>query len=572
MAAREYVRPEFDRNARIVRVSGRLRFPGGCGRIAHLAVGILLLLGVTAGPGLRAQAATPPAAPAAAAAPAEPLTDSLGRNTPRGTVLGFLIAARTGQNDIAVQYLNTRLRGDAAIGLARQLFTVLDRRLPPRLTQLSDRPEGSAADPLRTNQDKVGEIETDSGTLNIYVERVNRGKAGTIWLFSEKTLDSIPGVYEEIDRASLNEVLPEFVMNRRFLGVLVVNWLAVLVGMPLFYFFTVLLNRLLSGLFGSLRRRWKKEPDLPNPVFLPAPARLLLLALAIRWMMHAVSLPLLGRQLWASISVVLAIASCVWLFILLNSWTEQYSYGFARRHDITGITAVVRLVRRFVDLLAIFVGIMGILYYFGVNPTAVIAGLGVGGIAVALAAQKTLENVIGGISLIVDKVVLVGDTLKVGGIEGTVEDLGLRSTRIRTSDRTVVSLPNGQIANMTLENLSTRDKFWFHPLLTLDLATPSAQLDALLDHIREQVGKNPHVEPDSARASLLRIGASALEVEVAAYIVTRKGADFLRIQEELLLSIMQRIEAAGVKLAMPSRTVVIDSTGVPRAGRAGEAA
>ena len=136
----------------------------------------------------------------------------------------------------------------------------------------------------------------------------------------------------------------------------------------------------------------------------------------------------------------------------------------------------MRLVRRFVDLLVIFAGIMGILYYFGVNPTAIIAGLGVGGIAVALAAQKTLENVIGGISLILDKVVLVGDTLRVPAVEGTVEDLGLRSTRIRTSDRTVVSLPNGQVANMTLENLSTRDKFWFHPILALRYGTTPTQL------------------------------------------------------------------------------------------------
>lgn len=505
-------------------------------------------------------------------APTEALADSLGRNTPRGTVLGFLIAARTGQTDIAVQYLNTRLRGDAATQLARQLFTVLDRRLPPRLTQLSDKPEGSVSDPLRTNEDKVGEIETDSGTLNIYVERVNRGKAGVIWLFSEKTLDAIPNVYDEIERAPLSEILPDFLMNERFLGILVVNWVAVLVGMPLFYYLTVLLNRLLSVLVGPLRRRWKNAPDLPNPDLLPVPVRLLLLALAIRWMIYNVSLPLLGRQLWASISVVIAVLAAVWLFILLNSWTERYSYRFARRHDITGITAVVRLVRRFVDLLVIFAGIMGILYYFGVNPTAVVAGLGVGGIAVALAAQKTLENVIGGISLIVDKVVLVGDTLKVSGIEGTVEDLGLRSTRIRTSDRTVVSLPNGQIANMTLENLSTRDKFWFHPLLALNLATTTAQLNALLADIRNQLSSNPNVEPDSARVSLLRIGTSALEVELSAYIVTRKGADFLRIQEELLLTIMKRIEAAGITLATASTTIVVDSSRPAPSGRGADTA
>jgi MscS family membrane protein len=331
--------------------------------------------------------------------------------------------------------------------------------------------------------------------------------------------------------------------------------------MPLFYYVTGLLSRFLSPFVGPLRRRLYKNPDLPNPTFLPAPVRLLLLALALRWMITAVSLPLLARQIWASVAVVIAIAAGVWLFILLNSWTEQYSQGLARRHDITGITALVRLVRRFVDLLVIFAGIMGILYYFGVNPTAIVAGLGVGGIAVALAAQKTLENVIGGISLILDKVVLVGDTLRVGTIEGTVEDLGLRSTRIRTSDRTVVSLPNGQIANMTLENLSTRDKFWFHPILALSYATTTAQLNTVLEGIRGLLEKSPNIERDSVRVSFLRAGASALEVEVVAYVETRKAAEFLAAQEVLLFRIMECIGSAGVKLATPAQTIVVDSGG-----------
>ena len=104
--------------------------------------------------------------------------DSLGRNTPRGTVLGFLVAARTGQDEIAVQYLDTRLRGKAALTLAQQLFTVLDRRLPPRLAHLSEKPEGSLADPLKSNEERVGTISSDNGNVDIVLERVDRGKSG----------------------------------------------------------------------------------------------------------------------------------------------------------------------------------------------------------------------------------------------------------------------------------------------------------------------------------------------------------------------------------------------------------
>jgi MscS family membrane protein len=197
----------------------------------------------------------------------------------------------------------------------------------------------------------------------------------------------------------------------------------------------------------------------------------------------------------------------------------------------------------------------------------VMAGLGVGGIAVALAAQKTLENVIGGVSLILDRVVLVGDTLKVGGIEGTVEDLGLRSTRIRTSERTVVSVPNGQIANMTLENTSLRDKFWFHPILALRYGTTLPQLEMVLDGIRRLLEEHRDLERESVRVNLLRCGATSLDVEVFAYVITRDSKQFLEIQERLLLRIMECIESAGVEIAPPAQTIVIESS-ADAAGRA----
>src|SRR2546429_3757706 len=129
--------------------------------------------------------------PAAPEAQAEPPKDTLGRNTPRGAVLGFLSAARKNNAQIAALYLNTPLRGAAAEDLARQLAIVLDRRLPARLNELSDNPEGSLPDPLRPDEDIVGTIGTDDGDLDILVERVDRGKSvGKVWLFSRETLKS----------------------------------------------------------------------------------------------------------------------------------------------------------------------------------------------------------------------------------------------------------------------------------------------------------------------------------------------------------------------------------------------
>jgi MscS family membrane protein len=197
-----------------------------------------------------------------------------------------------------------------------------------------------------------------------------------------------------------------------------------------------------------------------------------------------------------------------------------------------------------------------------VNASAAVAGLGVGGIAVALAAQKTLENVIGGASVITDQPVRVGDWLKVGETTGEVIEIGLRSLRIVTPDRTVVSIPNGQIANATLENFSLRDKFWFHHFLGLRYGTSIAQLRSLLPQLSELLTSRPEVDTNSVRIRFLRFGVSSLDVELFAYIIARDFPHFLEIQQELLLGVLEVVQAAGTDIAVPSTAVYLAGTGM----------
>ncbi len=477
--------------------------------------------------------------------------DPLGRNTPKGTVLGFLIAERKGQDELAVQYLNTRLSGKAAVALAQQLFTVLDRRLPPRLPDLSENPEGSRSNALRPDEDRVGTISGSSGDVDIVVERVKRGASGSLWLFSSKTLDSVPELFEETNLASADDVVPKVLVKTRIAGVALYHWLAAFVGMPLVYYVVTLSSRLLGLLIGLLRRRLYRTPDLPNPEVLPKPIRLLLLAFLIHWTISSVGLSLFARQIWSSTATVITIAASVWLLILVIGWTEQYVNRVLARRQITGVTAIVRLACGVIDLLVIVAGVLVTLYHFGLNPAAFLTGLGVGGIAVALAAQKTLENVIGGVSIILDRVVHLGDTIALGDIQGTIEAISLRSTRIRTLERTVVSVPNGQMANMTLENFSTRDKFWFHPILALRYGTTAAQIRTVIDCIRSLLEQSRDVAPDSVRVHFRRFAQASFEVDVVAYVLGRDWKQFLEIQEGLLLRIAECFESAGVQIGNP---------------------
>lgn len=531
-----------------------MRAPDKCARTLGVAAVLLLLL-------LICPAAWPQvAAPKVVATEPSPerSKDTLGRDNPRGTVLGLLSAARKGNTEVAALYLNTSLRGEDAATLARQLAIVLDRRLPARLNEISDKPEGSRPNPLKPDEDLVGIIETANGDLDIVVERVDRGKAGKVWLFSRKTLASIPEVYRELSPPLFERILPQFMVTTRVAQVPIFQWLAIFLGMPLLYLLTGLLNRMIGWAVGAFRRHWYPNPDLRNPDLVPPPIRLLLVALAIRWLVANVHLPLLARQFWSSTALMIAIVACVWTLMLLSGWGERYLLG--RRRSLSGSASVLRLARRVIDGIVLFGGLLFTLSYFGVNVTAALAGLGVGGIAVALAAQKTLENIIAGISLIADQAVRVGDTLNLGEIQGTVEEVGLRSTRIRTVDRTLVSLPNGQIANMRLETLSARDRILFHPVVGLRYETTPGQLRLVMAGVRQLLSEHPSVDFDSVRVRLVRLGVGSLDVDIFAYIFTRDWNEFLKIQEELLLGIMEVVEKAGTGMAFPTQRLYLADT------------
>jgi MscS family membrane protein len=201
--------------------------------------------------------------------------------------------------------------------------------------------------------------------------------------------------------------------------------------------------------------------------------------------------------------------------------------------------------------------IFSILYLAGVNLSAALATLGIGGIAVALAAQKTIENLFGGISILSDRVMRVGDLCRVGDTIGTVEDIGLRSTRIRTYERGLISVPNGALAAANVENLSARDKMRVFCKLGLRYETSRKQLEAVLAQVTTMLRNHPRVESASAWTRLARLGDSALELELQAYVLTRDWDDYAAVREDLLMRVMEIVESCGTSLAFPSQTVYL---------------
>ena len=221
------------------------------------------------------------------------------------------------------------------------------------------------------------------------------------------------------------------------------------------------------------------------------------------------------------------------------------------------------LLRKIAKVSALALGLVAVLNELGFQVTSLLAGLGIGGLAVALAAQKTVENLIGSLSIGVDQPFRVGDYVQVEGAQGTVERVGLRSTRIRTLDRTLVTIPNGKLADMRIESFSARDRFRLATTLALVQSTTPEQVRAIVAAVEAELLKHPARGPDAPAVRLVELGESALKIEVMAWLQAGSWDDFARQRTELLLSFLEIVKGAGTTFAYPTQTLHVAS--LPRA-------
>ena len=254
----------------------------------------------------------------------------------------------------------------------------------------------------------------------------------------------------------------------------------------------------------------------------------------------------------------LVVFSVVWLAFRLIDVASRWSRDRLTARGQIAAISMLPLARKTTKVFLAAVGLLAVLQNLGLNVTALVAGLGVGGLAVALAAQKTIENLFGGMTLVVDQPVRVGDFCRFGGDRvGTVESIGLRSTRIRTLDRTVVTIPNGDFAQMQLETFAARDRIRLLHKLGLRYETTPDQLRHVLVELRRMLYAHPRVLEDPSRVRFVGFGASSLDLEVFAYVDTSDFNDFLAVQEDLMLRMMDVVAASGTGFAFPSQTLYL---------------
>ena len=217
--------------------------------------------------------------------------------------------------------------------------------------------------------------------------------------------------------------------------------------------------------------------------------------------------------------------------------------------------SLVPLGARATKAVLLAIAVVAALSLFGYPVASLVAGLGIGGLALALAAQKTVENLFGAFSIGVDQPFREGDFVKIEDFVGTVEAIGLRSTRFRTLDRTIISIPNGKLAEMRLESFTERDRLRLAAVVGLVYETTSSQLRSALSGFEAVLRAHPKIWPDAVVVRFREFAASSLDIEIMAWFQTTDWGEFQAIRQEILLQFMEVVERAGSSFAFPTRTV-----------------
>jgi MscS family membrane protein len=384
----------------------------------------------------------PAGLPAAAAAPSAPApaqaVDALGRTTPRGTVSGLIRALNRNDFVAAARYMQLSPKQTSqSEELTRDFKGLLNCCFSQPMAAIDDTPTGNVEDSLPLDRERVGPLKIQDQKVDIILVRLTRPE-GAIWLVSEETVAKVPALSDLIEQSWVDRVMPEALKGHQFFGISLAYWVAWIgaLGIPL------LVLEGFSWLIRWLAIKLVKTPARRGVVmdWYAASSRPLILILAI--VTQLLLLPWLGFTLHFRLVVLhlsLAILTVLLAWLLRNVVTIGFKQvrRMLRLRNENDTVSLVLLGERLLKVFIIIGAIFALLAVAGVNTGTALAGLGIGGIAVAFGAQKTIENLLGGILLISDKALAIGDFCTVSDRQGTIEDITLRSVRVRTLDQSL---------------------------------------------------------------------------------------------------------------------------------------
>ena len=546
------------------RFFGALRFA--------LAAAVALLLVAAPLPAPAQPASAPVAASGASAAAEGTAFDvvaaapvDLGEpDSPRASLAHFFEATREGRWQDATRYLVLApAQQPRGAELARRLKAVIDGHGWIDLETVSDAHDGRRDDGLSANLDEITRITLDGRTQPLRMQQ-RSDDAGAHWAFSPASVGRIDAWYQALPDRRLRDVFVrtglDFMVLPGPLELLWWQWFALVALLVVAWVGGSLLGRLtrwalrhittrtatpwddalVEGLGGPLTLAWSLA------LLMAGSQQLLLLTPAHRLIDGLTSAGIVFAVFWA----LWRVAGIGARQLLDRPWAQ----------DSASARTLVSVGGNFARGAILFAGVLAILSALGYPIGTLLAGLGIGGLALAFGAQKTIENLFGSVSIAVDQPFRVGDFVTVAGTTGVVENVGLRSTRLRTLDRTLVSIPNGKLADERSESFAARDRFRLAATIGLTYDTTRAQMREVLDGLERVLRAHPQIWPDAVVVRFSGFGASSLDIDVMAWFAVPAWPDFQACREQVLLDFMQVVQDAGTAFAFPTRTVHVVGT------------
>jgi MscS family membrane protein len=515
------------------------------------------------------------------------------RSSPRATLQTFFEAGDTIGSYLAQDYIPapSRAKYDQVLWLARRIVACLDlSEVPPAsrgkagtsaagalyetLSRIQLPPWDQIPDAAQMNQGNgisVGHWVIPN--TEIVLERVKSGPHTGDFIFSGETVRRADEFYEQVRRMPYVRPVPLKYLREissggggwmipfgwikalppslkvRYAGQAAWKWIA-------FLFILSCCTLLLRPVWHVSRREMNNHPFLHALLRLALPLFFLLATPAVAYF------ALIQINFFGPVASAIEVAASALMFVA-GAWivwriAPVVAEAIIATPKINTESIDAHLIRICSRLLGM-VGAASLLALgaqrLGLPVYGIVAGLGVGGLAIALAAQPTIENLIGGLSLFADKPIRVGDLCQYAEKEGYVEAIGFRSTRIRGRDRTLTTVPNAMLSKMPVISLTQRDQMLIQTTVGLRYETTPDQLRSVLKRIREMFLSNCRIDPELVRARFVGFGASSLDIEIFAYVKTRHWTEFLSVREEILLRIMEIVNESGTSFAFPSRTV-----------------
>lgn len=386
-------------------------------------------------------------------------------------------------------------------------------------------------------------------------------KYGNKWLYSEYSVDQIDRIHKKVfpfGTDKLLNILPNL-GTTKYLGLHLWQYLGILIlitlGFLIHLIFTVVLRRILF----SLLHKYGKL-DMANQFLNPVvkPFSLMIIAL-----LASILIPVLQLPAFIATGIILLVHALVpffatFFFYRLVDILGHYLKKIADRSENTLDDQLMPLVTKVLHVFVIIVGFVAILRGFKFDIWPILTGLSIGGLAFALAAQDTLKNFFGSLMIFIDRPFQIGDWVTAGDIDGTVEEVGFRSTRVRTFRDSVMYVPNSIISNSMVDNHGKRNYRRFYTKLAITYDTPARLIEVFVKGVEEIVLKHPDTRKDYYNIFLNEYGGSALEVMLYIFFKVPDWNNELRCRQEIMLEINKLAEHLGVRFAFPTQTLMIE--------------